>query len=520
MRKVLLIFSVLLLFTLEAGAQVHTCTDPEGKDNADTVSYGVYDYNKTWQPGSTLKIKFLNGDSYLQGKVMQYAAEWTMYANIKFDYVNSGASDIRIRFDNSGNTYSRIGTDARLVPQASHTVNFGWFSRYTDEADFKRTILHEFGHILGLLHEHSNPLSPIKWNKDYIYAYYLQRLNWSVWDVESNIFSRYSVNHTNKKYDRYSIMHYPIPKEFTLDGYSVGWNGELSFDDKQLARELYPAQNLITGNNSIASCELTSIKIEHNTYENGKKGMSIYHNMKVANAKDKKLDVIVYFYDKAGNPLKDRDRAYRTSSGDVCGYNSFTPQYQSSGIKNLKVFIPYDQLHLSEGAHNLKFKTAVWNNNTKLFVSGDNYFTYTGEERQITKNKQQSKEVVCNDLRIDVKHNFSGGMKIFPVFTVKNAEAHKLRLSAYFYTADGTPLMDYNKSYNTSAGRVATGTSVTPCCDITDFSKGGYYNVSMFMPYKELHLTKGIHTIKVHVVLWDGKKKIASSGWEYFKIEV
>ena len=39
---------------------------------------------------------------------------------------------------------------------------------------------------------------------------------------------------------RESIMLYPIPSEFTLNDFQVGWNGELSKTDKQYVASLYP----------------------------------------------------------------------------------------------------------------------------------------------------------------------------------------------------------------------------------------------------------------------------------------
>jgi hypothetical protein len=40
--------------------------------------------------------------------------------------------------------------------------------------------------------------------------------------------------------DSKSIMLYPIPSRWTLDGFSAGFNGELSDQDKDLIRRAYP----------------------------------------------------------------------------------------------------------------------------------------------------------------------------------------------------------------------------------------------------------------------------------------
>lgn len=57
----------------------------------------------------------------------------------------------------TGYACSAIGTDARLpCYKERQTMNLGW----VDE----RTILHETGHALGLVHEHQHPEGKIDWD--------------------------------------------------------------------------------------------------------------------------------------------------------------------------------------------------------------------------------------------------------------------------------------------------------------------------------------------------------------------
>jgi hypothetical protein len=41
-------------------------------------------------------------------------------------------------------------------------------------------------------------------------------------------------------YDPDSIMHYPVDPQLTFNNYTVGWNRELSDEDKQFIAVLYP----------------------------------------------------------------------------------------------------------------------------------------------------------------------------------------------------------------------------------------------------------------------------------------
>lgn len=50
-----------------------------------------------WQTGQTIKIKFLDGDIAAQEKVKRIAYAWTIYANLKFEYVaKEDYADIRL----------------------------------------------------------------------------------------------------------------------------------------------------------------------------------------------------------------------------------------------------------------------------------------------------------------------------------------------------------------------------------------------------------------------------------------
>jgi serralysin len=119
-------------------------------------------------------------------------------------------------------------------------MNYGWLTPASPDDVLQRVVLHEFGHALGLIHEHQNPKGAINWNRDAV----IRDLsgppnNWDLAKIEHNMFRKYEdVTATNA--DSTSIMMYPIPKAWTLDGFSAGLNGSLSQDDRDLIRSVYP----------------------------------------------------------------------------------------------------------------------------------------------------------------------------------------------------------------------------------------------------------------------------------------
>jgi serralysin len=193
-----------------------------------------------WPTGSRISVKFIEGDLTLQERVKKVALEWMKIANLTLDFVTSGDTNIRIAFQPGKGSWSYLGTVCKQIPQTKPTMNYGWLTPTSDESEVRRVVLHEFGHALGLIHEHQNPQGGIKWNKDAVNRDLSGPPNsWDPATIENNMFKKYTdVTATNV--DSKSIMMYAIPKSWTLDGFSAGLNSELSDQDKLLVKQVYP----------------------------------------------------------------------------------------------------------------------------------------------------------------------------------------------------------------------------------------------------------------------------------------
>lgn len=197
---------------------------------------------KLWENGRTLKVRFLDGDPAVQARVQAIAKEWEAIANLKLQFVGSGTAQIRISFAEKGFSWSTVGTDALIVPAGEATMNYGWLEADTSLREYQRVVRHEFGHALGMVHEHQNPAAQgrIPWDKPKVYVYYAQQ-DWSRQDVDDNIFAVYSEDSTNHTaFDPTSIMQYAVPDSLTVGPYAIGWNTEFSPQDIEFMRRQYP----------------------------------------------------------------------------------------------------------------------------------------------------------------------------------------------------------------------------------------------------------------------------------------
>ena len=201
--------------------------------------FGAILTGKRWKNGRTLQVRHLDGDPDVHARVEAVAKQWERHANITFQFV-ADAADIRISYSDDNRSWSQVGTDALALSPSDATMHYGWLTPQTPQDEVERTVLHEFGHALGMIHEQSQPLQNIQWDRPAVYRYYAQQ-GWSQADVDHNVFEKYAAQQTQfTAFDPTSIMQYPIPPGLTLNGFSIGWNRQLSGMDKQFIGQIYP----------------------------------------------------------------------------------------------------------------------------------------------------------------------------------------------------------------------------------------------------------------------------------------
>jgi hypothetical protein len=200
------------------------------------VLRAVFEFRKMWVNGSTLRVRFMGGTAEQRALARTQAQWWAEHANLTFAFNNAPDAEIRIAFDPTDGAWSYVGTDCKKIPQGQPTMNLGFLDGGTAG--------HEFGHAIGLGHEHQNPAGGIEWNEQIVIRDLGGPPNfWTPEQTRHNVLEKYSVDQIRgTQFDPDSIMLYFFPARWTKNGVSTKANEVLSALDRAFiaSEEAYP----------------------------------------------------------------------------------------------------------------------------------------------------------------------------------------------------------------------------------------------------------------------------------------
>jgi hypothetical protein len=212
-------------------------SDTPPVERAERKKRGVADGSKHWPPGVvTVGLDLKNEKS--KALVVDALQEWAHHTpGLRFEIIDGKQGDIRVSDDEGMNgNWSTIGTDALLEDENLPTLHL---ERTDDSKQFRVNALHEFGHALGLLHEHQHPQNSLEWDKQAVHDYFVNE-SFPEEVLQGQIFDPVTGSDVQiTPYDSQSVMHYPLPPHLTHNRQVVAENFSLSEGDKEAIRRLY-----------------------------------------------------------------------------------------------------------------------------------------------------------------------------------------------------------------------------------------------------------------------------------------
>lgn len=207
-------------------------------------SYGQW----KWTTGQTITYKFFSGSVADQKKFENCIKVWAAYANLNFKKVDGNDFDVSVALlpctNGAAHGSSHVGRECLYFKNSNDAAVKVYVVGASDK-DFRRVVLHEWGHVLGLLDEVMNPKCPLTWIESEIVKGY-QEIGYSLsdaqdlYDMEYGHAVYYPSEIASYGWDPTSIMMYPIEKNWNEEKQSYGVVYNLSNKDKEVISKLYP----------------------------------------------------------------------------------------------------------------------------------------------------------------------------------------------------------------------------------------------------------------------------------------
>lgn len=221
-------------------------------DELEITPFGTATAALRWRPRDgltpggkvTLACGFLSGASDRQKqRVMNAANQWTQgnvgnLLEFRFGYDEDRGlikqAHVRILVGYPG-YLTDVGTSAKGTPNTQPTVRLY-------QGLEKRKVMHEFGHVLALRHEHQHPDRAGKLDPGKVMRYFTEEENWTQSQVYEAILKNWGsqercVGQPNFAVD--SVMSYDIPAKLTMDNKRIAMAQRVSGDDLKCVLGLY-----------------------------------------------------------------------------------------------------------------------------------------------------------------------------------------------------------------------------------------------------------------------------------------
>jgi hypothetical protein len=256
--------------------------------------------------------------------------------------------------------------------------------------------------------------------------------------------------------------------------------------------------------------------VDYNITQNQQNGMLIHVNFTVYDLKATDCQLRILFQDSAGKPLRDKNKRYFTTAGDVLVYNNLKPAYNPAVYNDYTLFMPYSELDLPDGNYNLKMDVDLTYADGQIIT---HLTTYDFEYKQGSTKPRLSYGRTWVDYDVTEKGQF--GMVIHTKFSLTNLKGVDSRLVIYFDRLTNPNTKTYTRLKSPDNrfqrdGNVAAEILLKPGFDVTE-----YNDLKVFIPYNELHLTTGEHSLKmdIDIIYENGEliEHLAFYEFEYWK---
>jgi hypothetical protein len=197
--------------------------------------------------GVDLTVSFVEAVSAaLRGRILSHANAWGESADVQFRWTQQGG---QVRVSLAGRSYwSYLGVDVLSIPPSEPTMALGGFTSRTPESEFVRVVRHEFGHTLGLVHEHLRRELVARLDRARVIAWGARTQGWSeavsVAQMLTPVEESALLEPTRTDGD--SVMCYAFGGDLAVDGRPITGGTDIDALDRAYVAKLYPKGGVVT----------------------------------------------------------------------------------------------------------------------------------------------------------------------------------------------------------------------------------------------------------------------------------
>lgn len=250
-------------------------------------------------------------------------------------------------------------------------------------------------------------------------------------------------------------------------------------------------------NTADPSARFDSIWVDYDVTEGDIKGMKIHLSFSAYSMKDMDAYLAIYFEynDDMAGFLKDKNKKFQSTEGDVAVYKSIKPAYDPAVYKDLQLFMPYSELDLEPGIYDLTMDVKL------IYKAGGllqwltyHDFEYTKPGSPADVESATQADATLDKLWVDynITENGKLGMRIHVKFTTMNLKDVDCYVAVYFEKKTGEKITGINTDYRSKSGQLAVYKSLKPA-----YIETVYDDLKLFMPYSEIKLGKGRFDLKL-----------------------
>jgi|CXWL01.1.fsa_nt_gi hypothetical protein len=259
-------------------------------------------------------------------------------------------------------------------------------------------------------------------------------------------------------------------------------------------------------NTADPSATFDSIWVDYDITEGDQRGMRVHLSFSTYGMKNMEAYVAIYFEynDDMAGFLKDKNKNFQSTDGDVAVYKSIKPAYDPADYKDLQLFMPYSELDLEPGIYDLTMDVKL------IYKQGgiiqwltyhDFEYSKAGSPADVESSAKADATFEKLWVDYDVTEDGKLGMRIHVKFTTMNLKDVDCYVAVYFEKKNGEKIDGISSGYRSKSGQLAVYKSLKPA-----YTESIYDDLKLFMPYSEIKLGKGRFDLKLEadIILKNG----------------